>query len=252
MTDRTGSLRELAHRNFAEFANDRGLVAAIVTGSVARGGCDAASDIDTILYFDGPLSAERLEAEKTKGEASGGGFYGGTPEEGFGAWRRIDGVKCDFGFEPASEVDCLIDDLYERTDLDLDKQLIVLGIRDAIVLAGEERVAGWRERTDVYPRALGRAMLEKHLKPAPAWVYRVMAAERGERVWLTELMVEVASNLLGVLCGLNEVWHPGKLKGSRRASAGWATGIEKRRDSRSTAWYARKRSKLPSSSAAIT
>jgi hypothetical protein len=212
---RLRQLRDLARRNFAPLVSEPGLVAALVTGSVAHGDPDDASDIDTILYFDGPPGADRLEREKARAEASGGGFHGGTAAEGFGVFRWIEGVRCDFGFEPAAGVDSLIDDLVERADPDLDKQLVVLGIRESWVLAGEDMVAGWRARTDRYPEALARAMAEKHLKPRPEWIYGEMAAARGDRFLVAELALETARNLLGLLCAVNRTWNPGKLKGAR-------------------------------------
>ncbi len=216
MTDETKRLLERARRHVTEFTSMPGFAAAIVTGSVARGNCDAASDIDTILYFDAPHPPERLEEQKRIAEASGGGFYYGTPEEGFGVYRFVDGIKCDYGFDLVSELETHIEDVTERADLDLDKQLIIDGVRTAIVLAGEDRVAEWRRRTDEYPAKLGDAMLEKHLPMPPAWVLAEMGAARDDRFLLIEEFTNVARNVLGVLCALNRVYHPGKLKGARR------------------------------------
>jgi hypothetical protein len=64
-------------------------------------------------------------------------------------------------------------------------------------------------------------MIEKHLRPTPAWVYGEMAAGRGDRLLLAELLVETARNLLGVLAGVNRTWHPGKLKGAKGTLDSW-------------------------------
>jgi hypothetical protein len=215
MTDETIRLLEMARRNVAEFETMPGFVAALVTGSVARGDADGASDIDTILYFDAPHPPGRLEEQKAIAEASGGGFYFGTPDEGFGVYRFVDGVKCDFGFDLVSGLETHIADVMERSDLDLDKQLILDGVRRAIVLRGEDRVAEWRRRTDEYPEALGRAMLEKHLPMPPAWVLVEMGAARGDAFHLIEEFTRIARHVLGMLCAVNRVYHPGKLKGAR-------------------------------------
>ncbi len=56
-------------------------------------------------------------------------------------------------------------------------------------------------------------MVEKHLRFTPRWVLEKMGADRDERLFLAEELLNNQKNLLGVFYGLNKLYHPGKVKG---------------------------------------
>ncbi len=209
----TRELLEIATRNAAEYFEEPVIKGIIVTGSVARGNTDFASDIDTILFTDGPVSQEIFDKENKRAEESGGGFYGGSTEEGFGVYRYVEGVRIDMGFTLISSVEELITDVIEKYDTEPEKQLIIDGIRRSIVLKGKELITGWKEKTDTYPDELGKAMIKKHLGFDSRWVLEKMGADRDDRLFLYERFLEDIKRFYGVLFGLNRQYHPMKLKG---------------------------------------
>jgi hypothetical protein len=56
--------------------------------------------------------------------------------------------------------------------------------------------------------------VKKHLRFYPRWVIEKMGVERNDLLFLYESFVEAAENIIGILCGVNRLYHPGKLKGS--------------------------------------
>lgn len=199
----------------ADPTDGKNIASIIVTGSVARGEIDQHSDVDCIIYLNKTPSETFFETQKRLATESGGGVYGGDPDQGFGVYRVIDGIKVDLGIGPVAGTNRIIEDVLERQDLELDKQLIIGGIRTGIVLHGRNIIDRWVAQTDTYPDALAIAMIEHHLRIRPIWVLRGMGADRDDRLFLSDEILATQRQIFGVLCGLNRVWHPGKLKGSR-------------------------------------
>jgi hypothetical protein len=56
-------------------------------------------------------------------------------------------------------------------------------------------------------------MVKHHLKFHPKWVLEKMAVDRADVLFFYESLVEITGNMIGILCGLNKKYHPGKLKG---------------------------------------
>lgn len=207
-------LLDLARRNAERYVRDPNVRAILVTGSVAVGTADENSDVDVILYLNRPADQAFFDRELALAEANDGALYAGTPEEGFGLYRYDEGVKCDFGFGTVAETDQLITDVLETHDMELVKQQIIAGIRASIPLHGASIIEAWKSRTDAYPDGLGDKMIQHHLRVVPIWILRTMGAARGDRLFLTESFLDTTRRLLGVLYGLNRVYHPNKLKGA--------------------------------------
>lgn len=213
MADLVPDRLDFARRNAAPLAADPRVRAVIVTGSVARGTADEASDVDTLVFWDEPLSAAEFEAACEAARASGGGVFGGTPEQGFGVYHYIDGIRCDFGHALTARYEETLARVLEDPEPDLERQLIASGFLHGVPIHGEAWHATWRDRLAAYPPALGSAMVRKHLRFYPLWALDKMGVERGDHLFVRESLLEGAGNILAILCGLNGVYHPGKLKG---------------------------------------
>jgi hypothetical protein len=217
-TPRSGELLAIFREASREYAALPQTICIYVVGSAALGVCDGHSDVDSTVLLREKMTQEFVDREKARAIAEGGGFYGGDAENGFALYRVVEGVKLDFGFGTAEQTESYFDDVLLKHDCDeLDKQLIIDGIRRGIVVHGDD--AKWREwvaRSDEYPEALARKMVETHLRVTPPWVMRGMGADRGDVLFLVECFLEQQKRLLAVLYGLNRLYHPGKLKGGPR------------------------------------
>ena len=220
LSDDAIHLQSIARQIADEYLSDSRVEGAVVVGSVARGLVDQVSDIDLMLYLHEGYSEEEMKRENQRAIDSGGNTYGGTPEEGFGLWRCVEGVKVDLGFNIIANIEELINEVLENHSLENDYHLIVDGIQRSAVLGGEELVGGWKERMNDFPEKLARKMVESHLRLTPLWVARDMSAGRDEVIWFRELTLEYLRRLLWVLCGLNRRYYPGKLKGFAHVAEG--------------------------------
>lgn len=212
-------LVSIARRNAAEFLDRPGVPAMGVMGSVSRGVVDRHSDIDMSVYLAALPDEGFVQREIERAVSTGGALYGRDDAGGFAVWRLVDGVKCDIEFTPLGEIDRIIRAVLVDHDLDLDKQLIIDGVRRALPFKGEAHYERWRRATDVYPPGLANAMVEKFMKVRPIWVLRGMGADRGDHLFLAENFAEIQKSILGVLYAPNRVYHPGKVKGAGRVAA---------------------------------
>ena len=190
--------------------------AAAVTGSVAKGYADDNSDIDTIVILNNPMTQSEFDKIINDAKASGGDFYHGSPEEGFAVYYYIDGVRCDFGFGHYSETETLITEMIKEPEVDLTKHIMISGLIDGYIL----KDSGWlasllKKAEEGYSKEL-QIMLVSHFKKFhPEWAIEKMTIGRGDILYYYESLVEMTGNIIGILCGLNKFYHPGKLKGAR-------------------------------------
>lgn len=188
--------------------------AAAVTGSVAKGYADDNSDIDTIVFLNNQMTQCEFDKIVNAAKASGGDLYHGSPEEGFAVYYYIDGVRCDFGFGHYSETETLINEMLEKPEVDQTKHLMISGLIDGYIL----KDSGWlapliKKAEDNYPQEL-QVMLVSHFKKFhPEWAIEKMTIGRADILYYYESLVEMTGNIIGILCGLNKFYHPGKLKG---------------------------------------
>jgi hypothetical protein len=212
MNEATRVRLDLARNNAAGYAANPNVKAIMLVGSVARGLADDSSDIDcTIFYQARPAEAE-FDAICEAARASGGDLYYGTPDEGFAVYHYIQDIKCDFAHETIEAAERPFVELLEKPDTDTVKQLVAGGFLDGLPLYGQDWVEGWKAKLAAYPPGLAEAMVRKHLRFHPRWVLEKMGVERGEWLFVYEALLEAEQNILGILCGLNRLYHPGKVK----------------------------------------
>ena len=202
-----------AQSNLKLFSN-LDIRAAAVTGSAAKGYADDNSDIDTIIMLNSKMNQSEFDKIVSDAKASGGDFYHGSPEEGFTVYYYIDGVRCDFGFGHFSETEELINEMLEKPEVELTKHLMISGLIDGYILKDSDWLAPLIKKAESeFPKEL-QVMLVNHSKKFhPEWAIEKMTIGRGDVLYYYESIVEMTGNIIGILCGLNKFYHPGKLKG---------------------------------------
>ncbi|WP_420643968.1 nucleotidyltransferase domain-containing protein [Candidatus Leptofilum sp.] len=205
---------ELARQNTAVFQQNSHIKAILVTGSVAKGLADDNSDIDIIMYYDELPGEEAFAAYQQAALDSGGGFYGGNAQDGWALFQYIDGIRHDFAHAKLQEAETLIDDFLSKPNLEENNLLIALdGMLTGLPLKGAEITDSWKTKLASYPPELGDMLVKKHLRFRPHWVLQKMGVDRNEVIFLQEELLTAVQNIFGVLCGLNQLYHPGKIKG---------------------------------------
>ena len=181
-------------------------------GSVAQGVADRWSDIDTVVYWD-TIDRDWLETPRAAEGGSRFTWVEHYPGNACLEQYRFGTVKADVAHVRLGWLDELIDgtlsgDSFDTTSLD-----VLRGLRESIVLFGEERYEPLRARTLDFPDSLRRALVEAHLKFTPSWIYDGMGRDRGDLVVFYEYVLATMRNVVGVLAGLNRVYvAPEKLK----------------------------------------
>jgi hypothetical protein len=205
---------EIARQNTAVFHQNPHIQAILVTGSVAKGVADNNSDIDIIMYYDELPDEAAFEAYRQAALDSGGGFYGGNAQDGFALFQYIDGLRHDFAHGKLSETENMIDEFLAKPSLEENNLFITLdGILTGVPLKGAKITQKWKDQLANYPPELGDMLVKKHLRFRPHWVLQNMGVERNEVIFLQEELLNAVQNIFGVLCGLNQLYHPGKIKG---------------------------------------
>jgi hypothetical protein len=215
MNEISKSRIELVKKYSKQYLDDPRVCALMVTGSVAKGYADDNSDTDSTVFYTEPVSKDEFEAIKRKAVDSGGGFYHGTPEEGFAVYEFNEGIKMDFGFQEAVKFEEMMNEYFAKPDLDnKDMMIICEGFSVCIPLKGEDWIQQWKNNirkgiTDDYYKEL----VKKHMRFYTKFDVKHMGAGRNDLFFLYEVLLDMQKNILGILFGLNKMYHPGKLKG---------------------------------------
>ncbi len=213
-SDERVRLDRLAEAVAADLAGNESVRAILLTGSLADGHVDAASDIDLIVYHEHLPAPEAQEAMKAAALASGGGIYGHDPAKGLSLYAFIDGVKVDQAHGLLADTAALVETLATEPSLDEATQHIVAtGISTGRALIGEAIIAAWQARIAAPPEAFCLSLVRANLRFPPLALVRDMGARRGDLAFTYELVLDALGRLQKLYCGLNRVWPPGKLKG---------------------------------------
>src|SRR5262245_29329143 len=87
------------------------------------------------------------------------------------------------------------------------------GVLAGKALRGEDLIGRWQQRAARFPDGLARAMVEAYLRFFPLWRFPHTISTRDADLWVRQVVVESAQNVLGVLAGLNRVYYtPVQLK----------------------------------------
>ena len=207
-------LRQITDMMCRKYSADPTVEAAMVTGSVSLGQVDAASDVDMMLYYRELPSAEMLAGLKEEAVASGGGIYGYDPDEGLACYFFVDGVKVDIAFQKTADFAQMISDFANEPDLSEKNKLIIMsGIQQCVPLYGVTIIEGWQQQLADLPTSFFEELVKQHLRFPPVAVLQEMGVDRDDYGFVYELILGAVGNILTILCGLNRVIPPGKIKG---------------------------------------
>src|SRR5436305_7086427 len=203
-TPRSEELQALAQR-VADALPDEIAVEVVLTGSVSRGMADDVSDIEMLVVTREPLELEEcfelaraagLEGLDTWGAQGGSarrvsGYREGEPLELIWWPREFAEARLDalFAGEVSSTADALAHGVPLRTT----------GL-----------LAAWQERLREYPQELAAAQIEEAALPwggyTPAGLLTIIRP--GDRLALTEWLVDAAMRVLTIVFALTRVWQP--------------------------------------------
>jgi hypothetical protein len=213
MNDESRWLVGLARQIMPVYMRHPGARAAMVTGSAARGEADRYSDLDVVVYYEDVPSLDELDSDR---EENGGEGKARRTVASDGSrvaeLHYVRGVRCDISHLRIAAWEEKMAAVLEQHDAGSPIQDSLAGLLRALPLHGVDLIRGWQARAAHYPDELAAAMVQLHLRFYPRWLLEQMAAGRGDRVWLQELLLEQEKKLLGILCGLNRIYHHGEFK----------------------------------------
>jgi hypothetical protein len=199
-------LLALARRNAQIYATHPSTRAILVTGSAAEGVSDFYSDIDMILYYEKLPTAEELSAASQQNQGEGRRILASGEGELLESYQ-VQGVECQFAHATIATWERDIATVLEELDVTTPLQKALSGTLVAIPIYGEPLIRGWQARIAAYPEALAQAMVSHYLNFFPVWGIQKRMVTRDATIWLHQLLVETAYNLLGVLAGLNRCYY---------------------------------------------
>jgi hypothetical protein len=203
-TARSDDLRTLAQRVADALPVDI-VDEVVLTGSVSRGAADEISDIEMLV-----VTRESLELEQCFTLARGAGL-GGLDTWGArdGLARRVsgyrEGVPLELIWWPLGYAQAQVNALHAGE---------ATSTADALMHGVPLRTTGllvaWQERLSEYPPELAAARIEEAALRwggyTPAGLLTILRP--GDRLALTEWLVDAATRVLTIVFALNRVWQP--------------------------------------------
>lgn len=203
--DEVAKRRRLAEIVAPAYAANPKVAAVLLAGSVARGTADRFSDIEIdIFWHDPPTDEDRMEPIRRSGWTL---LYQHVDENEWADGFYIAGIKVDTSQFLVATLDRWLEDVAERADMEVEKQIRITAIQHGQPLYGAPQIEGWRARAAEYPAALGRAMVAEHLM-FPSRELLEMFAERDNTLMLHRSLVDIAQRILDVLTALNRLYLP--------------------------------------------
>lgn len=208
MSEASAYLLKLARRVAEPYRQLPQLRAFIVTGSVADGSADLYSDLDLIAYYDELPSDDELAAARQHNQAENFVWFIHAPDEGTVAdMYDVRGVQCQLVHNTIAAWEQQMSLILEQHEIETPLHKAMSGVQKSIPLHGAELIGQWQERLADYPAPLARAMVEHHLQFFPLWGLQAYLDGRDAVLWRSQMLLEAAQNILGVLAGLNRRYY---------------------------------------------
>ena len=217
-------IQRILHRVVARVSSVRGISAIVLGGSRARGTADRHSDLDLGIYYDSrhpfrirelERAARDLDDRKSPGLVTPFGAWG--PGVNGGGWLPVDGIHVDFLYRELLAVRRAIDDCRAGRVSSLYQLGHPMGFHVQIY-AGETNccvplydprsiLRQLKRRIAVYPAALRRAIVTRHLFDA---TFQLAVADkparRGDIAYVAGSLFHAAGFMTMVLYALNRQW----------------------------------------------
>jgi hypothetical protein len=177
----------------------------VLTGSVSRGVADDLSDIEMLVVTREPLALEECFAHAGAAGLDGLGTWGPQrgPEQRVSGSR--DGVPIELVWWPRAFAEARIDALLAGEAPSTADALV-----HGVALRTSGLLARWQNRLRAYPPGLAAAQVEAAAQRwggfAPAGLLTV--TRPGDRLALTEWLLDSAARVLTIVFALNCVWQP--------------------------------------------
>jgi predicted nucleotidyltransferase len=177
----------------------------VLTGSVSRGMADEVSDVEMLVVTREPLGLEDcFDLARAAGldELATWGPQGGPTRRVSGYLER---VPLELIWWPRDHAEQQIDALLAGA-----MPSTADALAHGIPLRTSGRLAAWQERLRAYPAELAAAQIEQAALPwggfTPAGLLTLLRP--GDRLALTEWMLDGALRVLTIVFALNRVWQP--------------------------------------------
>ncbi len=198
---------ELAQRVGAVYTSHTKVSTVILAGSTARNMSDRHSDIEIDIFWHEPPTDD--DRRSTIANA-GGEIVGYWPFED-DEWSEVvtfGGLKADTSSFLVETMDRYLAEVVDQAKPDIDMQLLIAAVQHSIVLGESdlELLHAWQDKANTYPDALVEAMVKDALSENPRSYARCALAERGDVLYLHDLLVRTAKRLMMALCGLNRIY----------------------------------------------
>lgn len=202
---RAGAQLEALARQVADALPAGTVEEVVLTGSVSRGSADELSDIEMLV-----VTADALDLGTCFSHSAAAGLteldtWGGqgTPTSRVFGYRE--GVPIELVWQPRAVVEASVDAVFDGGPE---------AIADALVNGRALRTGGalarWQERLGEYPDGLVVVRVERAASTwggyAPAGMLTI--ARPGERLALTERIVDDATRVVAIVYAINRVWQP--------------------------------------------
>ncbi len=184
--------------------------AIMLAGSTSRGCADRYSDIELGVFWSSPPTDEERLAPVGP---AGGIFWELDPYDTENKiWMEewgLGGVKMDVRNLTVEEMEHILSSVLEHYDTSLFKQATISALQYAIPLYAPSILERWKARLAHYPPELRQAMVRENLV-LYEWCWWVdMLMFRGDWPLVYNSLSEATFQILGVLIGLNSIYHPG-------------------------------------------
>ena len=203
-TARNEEMRALAQR-VADALPAELVEEVVLTGSVSRGMADEVSDIEMLVVTRAPLELEdcfRLARGAGLDELGTWGARGGPTQRVSGYRER---VPVELIWWPADYAEAQIAALLAGA-----MPSTADALAHGVSLRTSGRLAAWQDRLRAYPPDLATAHIEDAALPwggfAPAGLLTLIRP--GDRLALSEWIVDSATRVLTIVFALNRVWQP--------------------------------------------
>ncbi|HYU65998.1 MAG TPA: hypothetical protein VEK09_04545 [Jatrophihabitantaceae bacterium] len=206
----------------AQYADLDGLRMALVTGSVARGLADGASDLDLYLYWD-EVDRERLGSERRLEARGATRIVGLATMDGFFEKYRLDGRFVD--------VESVSVDTLERAAVALGTadaipdglMKLAAGLRDAVPISGSADLHRWQERLSYSDGAAAAEVAARGVRLLSPTALFELTYERGDMLSFAARLSRVLLDAVALLGAANREfvpvddpkwmpWHLGRLR----------------------------------------
>lgn len=206
MTTASQYLRDLAEEMVATYRDVVAPRAVLLTGSSVLGLSDRYSDLDLILYHDSLPSDTLLATARERLGAERYSALSPWSETEFAEHFYRWGVECQLAHITIAAWEKQIAEVVDTFETSPLTQKAIQGLLEGHPLHGDELIARWRARCE-YPDGLARAMVEQNVDVPPIWSIREQLLARDASIFITEILVQSAYKLFGVLAGLNRRYY---------------------------------------------